>query len=135
MCCSLGATRRQTPFLCPQDVPVADAKPEDIQDLLGGGLFKALFKWMVESGPVYLLPTGERLGPCDLWGCMHILCPGWMQVEAGQQRCSCSRWLYLLPMGEPAAVGCSLEAVLRVCALLVSKHPCIPAGDGQPPHT
>jgi len=40
------------------DVPVADAKPEDIQDLLGGALFKALFKWMVETGPVYLLPTG-----------------------------------------------------------------------------
>lgn len=40
------------------DVPVADAKPEDIQDLLGGALFKALFKWMLESGPVYLLPTG-----------------------------------------------------------------------------
>lgn len=37
---------------------MADAKPEDIQDLLGGALFKALFKWMVETGPVYLLPTG-----------------------------------------------------------------------------
>ena len=41
-----------------QDVPVADAKPDDIADLLGGALFKALFKWMLESGPVYLLPTG-----------------------------------------------------------------------------
>ena len=40
------------------DVPVADAKPEDIADLLGGALFKALYKWMEESGPVYLLPTG-----------------------------------------------------------------------------
>lgn len=40
------------------NVPVADAKPEDIQDLLGGALFKALFKWMTESGPIYLLPTG-----------------------------------------------------------------------------
>lgn len=40
------------------DVPVADAKPDDIKDLLGGALFKALFKWMEESGPVYLLPTG-----------------------------------------------------------------------------
>ena len=37
---------------------MADAKPEDIQDLLGGALFKALYKWMIESGPVYLLPTG-----------------------------------------------------------------------------
>ena len=26
------------------DVPVADAKPDDIKDLLGGALFKALFK-------------------------------------------------------------------------------------------
>ena len=43
---------------CAQDVPVADAKPEDIQDLLGGALFKALYKWMQETGPVYLLPTG-----------------------------------------------------------------------------
>jgi carotenoid epsilon hydroxylase len=39
-------------------VPVADANPSDIQDLLGGALFKALYKWMLESGPVYLLPTG-----------------------------------------------------------------------------
>ena len=41
-----------------QDVPVAKANPADIQDLLGGALFKALYKWMQESGPVYLLPTG-----------------------------------------------------------------------------
>ncbi|CAL8471950.1 g11492 [Coccomyxa elongata] len=40
------------------DVPVADAKPDDIKDLLGGALFKALYKWMEETGPVYLLPTG-----------------------------------------------------------------------------
>ncbi|WIA43808.1 hypothetical protein OEZ86_010226 [Tetradesmus obliquus] len=40
------------------NIPVADAKPEDIQDLLGGALFKALYKWFTESGPVYLLPTG-----------------------------------------------------------------------------
>ena len=41
-----------------QDIPVADAKPDDIKDLLGGALFKALYKWMEETGPVYLLPTG-----------------------------------------------------------------------------
>ena len=40
------------------DAPVADAKPDDIKDLLGGALFKALYKWMEEAGPVYLLPTG-----------------------------------------------------------------------------
>ena len=40
------------------DVPVADARPDDIADLLGGALFRALYKWMEESGPVYLLPTG-----------------------------------------------------------------------------
>lgn len=44
-----------------QDVPVADAKADDIKDLLGGALFKALYKWMEESGPVYLLPTGSLL--------------------------------------------------------------------------
>ena len=44
-----------------QDTPVADAKPDDIKDLLGGALFKALFKWMQESGPVYLLPTGQAV--------------------------------------------------------------------------
>jgi len=37
---------------------VADAKPEEIKELLGGALFKALYKWMVDTGPVYLLPTG-----------------------------------------------------------------------------
>lgn len=41
-----------------QDVPVANAQADDIKDLLGGALFKALYKWMQESGPVYLLPTG-----------------------------------------------------------------------------
>ena len=40
------------------EIPVADAKLEDITGLLGGGLFQPLFKWMRESGPVYLLPTG-----------------------------------------------------------------------------
>lgn len=40
------------------NIPVADAKPDDIKDLLGGALFQALYKWMLESGPVYLLPTG-----------------------------------------------------------------------------
>lgn len=38
--------------------PEADAKMDDITGLLGGGLFQPLFKWMNESGPVYLLPTG-----------------------------------------------------------------------------
>lgn len=41
-----------------QNIPVANAQPDDIKDLLGGALFQALFKWMQESGPVYLLPTG-----------------------------------------------------------------------------
>ncbi|KAG2445383.1 hypothetical protein HXX76_000005 [Chlamydomonas incerta] len=40
------------------NVPVANAQPDDIKELLGGALFKALYKWMVESGPIYLLPTG-----------------------------------------------------------------------------
>ena len=41
-----------------KDTPVADAKFDDIKDLLGGALFLPLFKWMKEVGPVYLLPTG-----------------------------------------------------------------------------
>lgn len=41
---------------------MADAKPDDIKDLLGGALFKALYKWMEVTGPVYLLPTGASSG-------------------------------------------------------------------------
>jgi hypothetical protein len=50
MCCSSSSSL--------QNIPVANAKPDDIKDLLGGALFQALYKWMTESGPVYLLPTG-----------------------------------------------------------------------------
>ena len=69
MNCSLGC------MFPVQDVPVADAKPEDIQDLLGGALFRALYKWMEETGPVYLLPTGARswLQLC----CIKLGCSGW----------------------------------------------------------
>lgn len=58
-----------------QNVPVANASPDDIKELLGGALFKALYKWMTESGPVYLLPTGggqnvyhavDMVSPCRL---------------------------------------------------------------------
>ena len=49
----------------PQDVPIADAQPEEIQELLGGALFKALYKWMIDSGPVYLLPTGQSLAASE----------------------------------------------------------------------
>lgn len=41
-------------------IPVADAKLEDVKDLLGGALFLPLFKWMTESGPVYRLAAGPR---------------------------------------------------------------------------
>lgn len=41
-------------------IPVADAKLEDVKDLLGGALFLPLFKWMIESGPVYRLAAGPR---------------------------------------------------------------------------
>lgn len=41
-------------------IPVADAKLEDVKDLLGGALFLPLFKWMMESGPVYRLAAGPR---------------------------------------------------------------------------
>ncbi|CAI5463164.1 unnamed protein product [Closterium sp. Yama58-4] len=41
-------------------IPVADAKLDDVKDLLGGALFLPLFKWMLESGPVYRLAAGPR---------------------------------------------------------------------------
>jgi hypothetical protein len=58
--CTFAQRSHHTPTHPPrqQNIPVADAKPDDIKDLLGGALFKALFKWFTESGPVYLLPTG-----------------------------------------------------------------------------
>lgn len=40
------------------NIPVANASFDEVKDLLGGALFQALYKWMLESGPVYLLPTG-----------------------------------------------------------------------------
>lgn len=40
------------------DVPVCEAAPDDVQDLLGGALFQALYRWMLQTGPIYLLPTG-----------------------------------------------------------------------------
>lgn len=59
-----------------QDAPVANAKPEDIQELLGGALFKALYKWMEQDGPIYLLPTGpvsSFLVICDPAAAKHVL--------------------------------------------------------------
>ncbi|GBG61503.1 hypothetical protein CBR_g21846 [Chara braunii] len=41
-------------------IPVANAKLDDVRDLLGGALFLPLFKWMLESGPVYRLAAGPR---------------------------------------------------------------------------
>lgn len=55
-------SRRHTHSKLAQNIPVADAKPDDIKDLLGGALFQALYKWMTESGPVYLLVMHEPRG-------------------------------------------------------------------------
>ncbi|GBG69640.1 hypothetical protein CBR_g4469 [Chara braunii] len=41
-------------------IPVANAKLDDVRDLLGGALFLPLFKWMLESGSVYRLAAGPR---------------------------------------------------------------------------
>ncbi|XP_059073924.1 carotene epsilon-monooxygenase, chloroplastic isoform X2 [Cryptomeria japonica] len=41
-------------------IPMANAKLDDVKDLLGGALFLPLFKWMKESGPVYRLAAGPR---------------------------------------------------------------------------
>ncbi|KAG1362616.1 carotene epsilon-monooxygenase, chloroplastic [Cocos nucifera] len=49
--------------LAPRDdsgIPGANAKLEDVSDLLGGALFLPLFKWMLEYGPVYRLAAGPR---------------------------------------------------------------------------
>ena len=67
-----------------QDVPIADAKPEEIQDLLGGALFRALYKWMVDTGPVYLLPTGSRL-PCPAC-CVYFCHSRLSEVKRTSQR-------------------------------------------------
>nr|CAB3500230.1 unnamed protein product [Digitaria exilis] len=41
-------------------IPVASAKLDDVQDLLGGALFLPLFKWFREEGPIYRLAAGPR---------------------------------------------------------------------------
>ncbi|XP_065029780.1 carotene epsilon-monooxygenase, chloroplastic-like isoform X1 [Musa acuminata AAA Group] len=41
-------------------IPVANAKLEDVSDLLGGALFLPLFKLMLKYGPVYRLAAGPR---------------------------------------------------------------------------
>ena len=51
---------------------MADAKADDIKDLLGGALFKALYKWMIEAGPVYLLPTGWQFPLFAVVKILHV---------------------------------------------------------------
>ncbi|XP_059462793.1 carotene epsilon-monooxygenase, chloroplastic [Corylus avellana] len=41
-------------------IPVANAKLDDVSELLGGALFLPLFKWMNEYGPIYRLAAGPR---------------------------------------------------------------------------
>ncbi|KAI7996087.1 hypothetical protein LOK49_LG10G01566 [Camellia lanceoleosa] len=42
------------------NIPIANAKLEDVSELLGGALFLPLFKWMKEYGPIYRLAAGPR---------------------------------------------------------------------------
>lgn len=42
------------------NIPIANAKLEDVSELLGGALFLPLFKWMNEYGPIYRLAAGPR---------------------------------------------------------------------------
>ncbi|KAK6942715.1 Cytochrome P450 [Dillenia turbinata] len=42
------------------NIPIANAKLDDVSDLLGGALFLPLFKWMNECGPIYRLAAGPR---------------------------------------------------------------------------
>ncbi len=84
----------------PQNVPVANAKPEDIQDLLGGALFKAIYKWMLESGPVYLLPTGGA--GLRTWACLLACCPTRQRcLLCCKHQAGCRR----LPEGGPHAAS------------------------------
>ncbi|MCO5549867.1 hypothetical protein L7F22_003341 [Adiantum nelumboides] len=41
-------------------IPIATAKLDDVQELLGGALFLPLFNWMLATGPVYRLAAGPR---------------------------------------------------------------------------
>ena len=41
-------------------IPIANAKLEDVSELLGGALFLPLFKWMNAYGPIYRLAAGPR---------------------------------------------------------------------------
>ncbi|OAP04408.1 LUT1 [Arabidopsis thaliana] len=41
-------------------IPIANAKLDDVADLLGGALFLPLYKWMNEYGPIYRLAAGPR---------------------------------------------------------------------------
>ncbi|KAJ8754232.1 hypothetical protein K2173_002132 [Erythroxylum novogranatense] len=41
-------------------IPIANAKLDDVSDLLGGALFLPLFKWMNLYGPIYRLAAGPR---------------------------------------------------------------------------
>uniref|UniRef100_A0A5B6YVF4 Carotene epsilon-monooxygenase n=1 Tax=Davidia involucrata TaxID=16924 RepID=A0A5B6YVF4_DAVIN len=42
------------------NIPIANAKLEDVSELLGGALFLPLFKWMNDYGPIYRLAAGPR---------------------------------------------------------------------------
>ena len=58
------------------DIPVIEASIDDVQELLEGALFKALHKWMIESGAVYLQATGpvsSFLVVFDLAAAKHVL--------------------------------------------------------------
>ena len=78
---------------------MADAKPDDIKDLLGGALFKALYKWMEETGPVYLLPTGPCLC-CSVQHAYADMCahgrmpprPYWHGMHACAHLAARSQW-------------------------------------------
>ncbi|KAK9158718.1 hypothetical protein Scep_005292 [Stephania cephalantha] len=56
-------TRSLTTGIAGEDnsgIPIANAKLDDVSDLLGGALFLPLFKWMNDYGPIYRLAAGPR---------------------------------------------------------------------------
>jgi hypothetical protein len=100
-----------------QDVPIADAKPEEIQDLLGGALFRALYKWMVDTGPVYLLPTGEKRSTSALAACPSVRSSRDLIADRSSKDCSWSACGTLRP------TYTSLLPALRNTASCVSLCP------------
>lgn len=100
---------------------MADAKPEEIKELLGGALFKALYKWMIDSGPVYLLPTGERRAS-SVGTCRMLHTTVWLSgAQARRLSVPCSRLSTLDQVGTLHCAG-PISSFLVVSDPAAAKH-------------